>query len=306
MLLAETFDWYIIMVFCFLLFLYDNRFRSLNFLRFVDWFVPAIKTSVHAKWFFSVFHAIILRNSEAIGFESRNIVILLYQTGYLTYLSVAIAVNKPKSFHFIVDSLCCELSKRVDRFEVRCRYSSVRIDVEQIDNWDEQTFPEHHVTLRRVLFCRKGFPVQSADILRAWNIELSLRRIRIQFHGCKVATLYSKGMYHLEQAMIVNPSASLLCEIIVFVLGDHRFLRVNAVQVLEVRTVVLDHLAEYLSLYLLEKFLKSVAVNEKALSWRVSVQIEEEINTFQRLQIFFNSPNWLAEYGNSYCFLGSQ
>lgn len=73
-------------------------------------------------------------------------------------------------------------------------------------------------------------------------------------------------MYHLEQAMIVNPSASLLCEIIVLVLGDHRFLRVNAVQVLEVRTVVLDHLAEYLSLYLLEKFLKSVAVNEKALS----------------------------------------
>lgn len=66
--------------------------------------------------------------------------------------------------------------------------------------------------------------------------------------------------------MIVNPSASLLGEVIIFVFCDHRFLRVNAVQVLEVRAVVLDHLAEDLSLYLLEKFLKSVAVNKEALS----------------------------------------
>lgn len=80
-----------------------------------------------------MFHTIILRDSEAISFKSRNIVIFLDQTSYLTYLPVTIAVNQSKSLYFVVDSLSCELSKRVNRFEVGGRYSSVRIDVEQID-----------------------------------------------------------------------------------------------------------------------------------------------------------------------------
>ena len=66
--------------------------------------------------------------------------------------------------------------------------------------------------------------------------------------------------------MIVDPSTSLFCEVIVFVLGDHGLLRVNAVQILEVRAVVFDHLTEYLSLYLLQKFLERVAVDKEALS----------------------------------------
>ena len=171
-----------------------------------------------------MFHAVILRDSETISFKSRNIVIFLDQTGYLTYLSVAIAVNQSKSLHFIVHSLSCELSQRVDRFEVRCRYSSIRINVKQIYDRNEQTFSQHHVTLRSVFFGGKRFPVQCANVLRAWDIELSLRRIRIQLHGCKVATLYSKRMYHLEQAMIVNPSTSLFGEVVVFILGNHCFL----------------------------------------------------------------------------------
>lgn len=93
MFFTQTFDWDIIMIYFLLFFLYDNWFWNFDFLRFMDWFVPAVKTSVHAKRFLSVFHAIILRYSEAVCFESRNIIIFLNQTGYLTYFSVAIAID---------------------------------------------------------------------------------------------------------------------------------------------------------------------------------------------------------------------
>lgn len=83
-----------------------------------------------------MFHTIILRDSETICFESRNIIIFLDQTGYLTNLSVTIAIDQAKSLYFIVHPLCCELPERVDGFEVRSRDASVGVDMEQIDDRD--------------------------------------------------------------------------------------------------------------------------------------------------------------------------
>lgn len=81
-------------------------------------------------------HAVILRDSEAIGFESRNIIIFLDQTGYLANLAIAITIDQSKPLYFIVNPLRCELPKGVDRFEVRSRDASVGVDMEQIDDRD--------------------------------------------------------------------------------------------------------------------------------------------------------------------------
>lgn len=102
-------------------------------------------------------------------------------------------------------------------------------------------------------------------------------------------------MDHLEQRVIVHPSASFLREGIMLILGSHGLLRVDAIQVLKVRTVVLDHLTEDLCLDLLQKFLESIAVYEEALSRGMCMQVQKEIHSIKGLEVSLDTPDGLAE-----------
>jgi hypothetical protein len=83
---------------------------------------------------------------------------------------------------------------------------------------------------------------------------------------------------HAEEVVVEDARAALLVEVVVLVLGSHRLLGVDAVQVLEVGAVVFDHLAEDLRLHLFEELLEGVAVDEEALAGGVGVEVEEEVD----------------------------
>lgn len=78
-------------------------------------------------------------------------------------------------------------------------------------------------------------------------------------------------MDHLEKTVIEDTSAPFFREIIVLILCSHCLLRINAVQIFKVWTVVFDHFAENLSLNLLQKLLQCISINKKALPGRVSM-----------------------------------
>jgi hypothetical protein len=112
----------------------------------------SIEACVDAETFLPVFHAVVLGDGQAVGFESGNIVIFLYKFGDVSDFSVAVAVDQSEPFHLVVNPLCCEFSEAIDGLEIGGGDAGVGIDVEEIDDGYEQTFPEHHVTFRRVLF----------------------------------------------------------------------------------------------------------------------------------------------------------
>lgn len=221
----------------------------------MDWSILSIEACVDAKAFLSVFHAVVLWDGQAVGFEPGNVVIFLYEFGDVSDLSVAIAVDQSEPFHLVVDPLRCEFSEAVDGLEIRGGDASVGIDVEEVDDGDEQALPEHHVAFGRVLLCWKGLPVNRANVFWAWDAELALRGVRIQSARWEIAALDCIGMDHFEEMVVEDAGAAIFWKVIVFVFGGHRFFWVNAVEVLKVGAVVLDHLAENLCLDLFQKFL---------------------------------------------------
>ena len=57
-----------------------------------------------------MFHAIVFTDSESIGLEPRDIVIILNEPSNIPDLAVTVTINQSKSFHFIVDALGSELA----------------------------------------------------------------------------------------------------------------------------------------------------------------------------------------------------
>ena len=78
--------------------------------------------------------------------------------------------------------------------------------------------------------------------------------------------------------------------VIVPFLGRHRLFRVYTVQVLKIRTVVLDDFAKNLSLSLLQKLLKGIAIDEEAFPRRVRVQVKKEVDPIKAIQPSCDSP----------------
>jgi hypothetical protein len=107
-------------------------------------------------------------------------------------------------------------------------------------------------------------------------------------------------MDHLEFSVVEHPSTALFGVGVVPVFGVHCFLGVDTIQVLEVRTVILQHFAEYLSLYLLNKLLKSVAVDKEAFARGVRVKVKEKIYSVQRIDPSLNCPNGFAEINRQF------
>jgi hypothetical protein len=122
--------------------------------------------------------------------------------------------------------------------------------MEEVKDGYEKGFSHEHVALRRVLLATDFLP-----FLRALEIvacqKLALRRISVQLGRSEVSTLDCVGMNHLELTMVEHSSATLLCMNIVTIFGVHSFFGIDAVKVLEIRAIVLQHLAENLSLNLL-------------------------------------------------------
>ena len=57
---------------------------------------------------------------------------LFDHVGDIFYFSVAITINKSEPLNFIIDSLCCKFSQRVDGFKIWGWYSAVGIDMKKI------------------------------------------------------------------------------------------------------------------------------------------------------------------------------
>lgn len=84
-------------------------------------------------------------------------------------------------------------------------------------------------------------------------------------------------MDHLELVVEVNPSTSFLVIVVVLILGHHRVLRIDAVQVFKIGTVVLKHFAEYLGLSLFDELVEGVSIDKKSFFGGMGMQVEEKI-----------------------------
>ena len=172
--------------------------------------------------------------------------------------------------------------------------------MEYVENWYQKSFTHEHVVFRSVLLEIYGLPLFCALIVTTCN-ELSLGRITIQFSWRKIPALHCVRMNHFEFFVIEDSCTSFFCVNIIAIFCIHSLLGVYAVQILEVWAVVLQHFTEDLSLNLLNELLEGVSVNKESFSWRVSVEVEEEVNPVKRLSPSLNSPDWLADYTSKYC-----